>query len=70
LLAMFVTSTGLYQSSWWMPFAAIATMGGAGRAFGLDYYLIPYLCNVWDSLRKNKKLRLFFKGSFDRYFDN
>ncbi|HBN84810.1 MAG TPA: pyridine nucleotide-disulfide oxidoreductase [Clostridiales bacterium] len=70
LLAMFVTSTGLYESTWWMAFASIATMGGAGRAFGLDYYLIPYLCNVWDNFSKNGKLRLFFKRSFDRYNDD
>lgn len=67
LLAMFITSTGLYKSTWWMIFASIATMGGAGRAFGLDYYLIPYLANVWDYFWKNRKLRLFFSGSLERF---
>ncbi|MCX7773416.1 MAG: NAD(P)/FAD-dependent oxidoreductase [Clostridia bacterium] len=67
LLTMFITSTGLYQKDWWMIFAGIATMGGAGRAFGLDYYLIPYLNNVWESYWKNKKIRLFFKRSLDRF---
>lgn len=66
LMTMFLTSTGLYEKSWWMFFASFATMGGAGRAFGLDYYLIPYLANVWDSFWKNRKLRLFFKKSLDR----
>ncbi len=67
LLTMFLTSTGLYEKSWWMIFASIATLGGAGRAFGLDYYLIPYLNNVWESYWKNRKFRLFFKRSLDRF---
>ncbi|HHY65227.1 MAG TPA: hypothetical protein GX501_09290, partial [Clostridiaceae bacterium] len=66
MLMMFLSSTGLYEKSWWMLFASFATMGGAGRAFGLDYYLLPYLNNVWESFWKNRKLRLFFKGSLDR----
>lgn len=67
LIIMFMSSTGLYEKSWWMLFASIATMGGAGRAFGLDYYLIPYLNNVWENFWKNRKFRLFFKGSIDRF---
>ena len=67
LMAMFITSTGIYEKTWWMIFASIATMGGAGRAFGLDYYLIPYITNVWDYFWKNKKLRLIFSGSFNRF---
>lgn len=67
LMMMFVTSTGLYEKSWWMFFASFVTMGGAGRAFGLDYYLIPYLNNVWESYWKNRKLKLFFKRSLDRF---
>ena len=67
LMAMFITSTGLYEKSWWMIFASIATMGGAGRAFGLDYYLIPYLNNVWEYYWKNRKFRLFFRRSLDRF---
>jgi NADH dehydrogenase len=66
LLMMFVTSTGLYKETWWMIFAAVATMGGAGRAFGIDYYLLPYLNNVWDSFKKNKRFRLFFRKSLER----
>ncbi len=67
LLTMFLTSTGLYEKNWWMIFASIATMGGAGRAFGLDYYLIPWLNNVWENFWKNGRLRLFFKRSLDRF---
>ncbi len=60
LLAMFTTSTGIYAHTWWMAFASIATMGGSGRAFGMDHYLLPWLDRVWNNLRKNKRLKLFF----------
>jgi NADH dehydrogenase len=60
LLAMFVTTTGLYDTTWWMVFAAIAAAGGLGRAFGLDHYILPYLARVWDAARKNGRLILRF----------
>jgi len=60
LMAMFVTSTGLYYDTWWLGFASIATMGGAGRAFGMDYYLLPWLNRVWEYLWKNRGLKLIF----------
>lgn len=60
MMAMFVTSTGLYYHTWWLGFAAVATMGGAGRAFGMDYYLLPWLNRVWECFWKNRKLKLVF----------
>lgn len=66
LMVMFITSNGLYEKSWWMIFASIVTMGGAGRAFGLDYWLIPWVTNIWDSFWKNRKLRLLFRHGLDR----
>ena len=66
LLAMFVTSTGLYMSTWWMVFASIVCMGGAGRGFGIDYYLIPWCTRVWESFWKNRRLQLFFPSKNSR----
>ena len=60
LMAMFATSTGVYFHTWWLAFASIATMGGAGRAFGMDQYLLPWLDRVWTHVWKNGKLKLFF----------
>lgn len=60
LMVMFITSTGIYDSTWWMVFASIACMSGVGRAFGLDTYVLPYLNRVWDYSMKNKRLKLFF----------
>ena len=67
ILTVLITSTGLYDRDWWMLFASAALMGGAGRAFGLDYYLIPYLNNVWENYWKNKKFKLIFRRSLDRF---
>jgi len=47
LLFMFAATTGLYASSFWMFFAAVALMFGAGRVFGLDYYAMPWLSGRW-----------------------
>lgn len=60
LMLMFMTSTGIYENTWWMVFASIACMGGVGRAFGLDAYVLPWLNRVWDNWRKNRTIRLFF----------
>ena len=47
LQIMFLTSTGLYMSTWWMAFAAIAMLFGGGRALSLDYYVMPWLKKRW-----------------------
>lgn len=60
LIAMFMTTTGMYDTSWWMLFAAIATAAGAGRAFGLDHWVLPYLGRVWDATKKKGRLTLIF----------
>ncbi len=47
LLLMFASTTGLYLSNFWMVFAAVAFLWGAGTVFGLDYYTTPYLKRKW-----------------------
>lgn len=44
---MFVCTTGLYLNTFWMIFAGIAVLIGAGRTFGLDYYFMPWLKKQW-----------------------
>lgn len=63
LLAMFMTTTGMYDTSWWMLFAGIAVAAGAGRAFGLDHWVLPYFGRVWDATKKNGRLTLIFGRS-------
>ncbi|PXV91065.1 NADH dehydrogenase FAD-containing subunit [Lachnotalea glycerini] len=56
---MFVCTTGLYLGTFWMIFAGVAVLIGAGRTFGLDYYAIPALKKVWKKLPLIRKLYLY-----------
>jgi len=61
LLANFALSTGLYPDVWWYIPAALAMLGGAGRAFGVDYYLMPYLMKMWRYVVRNRRIDLFLR---------
>ncbi len=69
LMIMFWTTTGIYQETWFMLFASIAVMGGAGRAFGIDHYAVPYISNLWERSRKNSKFSFGFKNALTRWND-
>lgn len=56
---MFVCSTGLYLSTFWMIFAGIAVLIGAGRTIGLDYYAMPALKKSWKRLPIVRKLYIY-----------
>jgi len=56
---MFVCTTGLYLSTFWMIFASIALLIGAGRTFGLDYYFMPYLKKKWKQIPFVKRLYIY-----------
>lgn len=59
LQAMFLTSTGLYMSSWWMFFAGIAMLFAGGRVLSLDYYVMPWLKKGWKKVRTAKKWYIY-----------
>ncbi|HHU05556.1 MAG TPA: NAD(P)/FAD-dependent oxidoreductase [Clostridiales bacterium] len=59
LQLMFVCTTGLYLSTFWMVFAGIAVLIAAGRIFGLDYYAMPALKEGWKRLPLIRKLYLY-----------
>lgn len=56
---MFVCTTGLYLNSIWMIFAGIAVLIGAGRTFGLDYYVMPWLKKKWKKIGFVKRLYIY-----------
>jgi NADH dehydrogenase len=56
---MFVTTTGLYLNSFWMIFAGVAVLIGAGRTLGLDYYAMPALKKIWKKLPIVRKLYIY-----------
>ena len=43
----------------WYLFGAIALMSGAGRTFGLDYYVIPWISRLADEFWHGKKKPLY-----------
>lgn len=55
----FILSTGMYVRELWYIPAAICMLGGAGRAFGIDFYLMPYLMRQWRYFSRNRKIKLF-----------
>ncbi|MDK2942195.1 MAG: hypothetical protein PWP56_1708 [Acetobacterium sp.] len=59
LQGMFVTTTGLYLSTWWMIFAAVAVIIGGGRVFGLDYYVMPWLKEHYKNIKIVRKLYIY-----------
>lgn len=59
LQVMFVTTTGLYLGTFWMIFAGIALLIGAGRTMGLDYYVMPLLKGKWKNVKWVRKWYLY-----------
>lgn len=59
LMAMFITTTGMYLSNFWMLFAAIVMLWGAGSIFGLDYYVTPLLKKGWKRLSWVRRLYIY-----------
>ena len=59
LLFMFTATTGLYLSSFWMVFGAIALLFGAGKIFGLDYYASPLMSKGWRKVGWVRKSYLY-----------
>ncbi|MDF2804667.1 MAG: dehydrogenase, FAD-containing subunit [Anaerocolumna sp.] len=56
---MFVATTGLYLNTFWMIFAGIAVLIGAGRTLGLDYYAMPALKKAWKNIPIVRKLYIY-----------
>jgi NADH:ubiquinone reductase (H+-translocating) len=56
---MFVCTTGLYLNTFWMIFAGVAVLIGAGRTFGLDYYAMPAMKKGWKRSKLVRKLYIY-----------
>lgn len=59
LAANFILSGLAGSEIFWHIFAGIAMFGGAGRAFGLDYYVMPWLKNWWKRTRFARRSFLY-----------
>jgi NADH:ubiquinone reductase (H+-translocating) len=59
LCANFIVSGMAGKEIFWYIFAALALLGGAGRAFGLDYYVMPWLKKWWSKTRFARRTYLY-----------
>ncbi len=59
-LTLVFTLSGMFRwDQAWFIFAAIAMMGGAGRAFGLDYWTVPLIKRWWNGTRLARRSHLY-----------
>lgn len=59
LSIMFLIGAMAGKEILWYMAVSIVMLGGAGRAFGLDYWVMPYLKKVWNKTPLAKKTYLF-----------
>ena len=52
----FLLSTGLWD--YWYIVTSIACLGGAGRSFGVDHYLMPWFMRQWRYFVRNKGVKI------------
>jgi NADH dehydrogenase len=59
-LCLVFTLSGMFRwDQLWFFFAAIAMMGGAGRAFGLDYWSVPLFKRWWNGTRLARRTHFY-----------
>ncbi|NBK25496.1 MAG: pyridine nucleotide-disulfide oxidoreductase, partial [Spirochaetia bacterium] len=59
LSTMFLIGALAGKEIFWYMAVSIVMLGGAGRAFGLDYWVMPYLKKLWNKTPLAKKTYLF-----------
>jgi NADH dehydrogenase len=60
LSVMFILGALADQSILWFIFAGIALMAGAGRSFGLDYWVQPWIKKWWNGTGLARQTYLYF----------
>jgi NADH:ubiquinone reductase (H+-translocating) len=59
-LCLIFTLNGMFRwDQLWFLFAGILMMGGAGRAFGLDYWSVPFFKRWWNGTRFARRTHLY-----------
>lgn len=55
----FLLSTGMYPETYWLIPAHIAMFADAGKSFGGDYFIMPYLMRQWRFFVRNRRIKPF-----------
>ena len=59
-MVLLFTFNGMFMwSQAWFFFAAILMLGGAGRAFGLDYWTVPFFKKRWNGTKFARKWHFY-----------
>jgi NADH dehydrogenase len=59
-MCLIFTLSGMFAwNQLWFLFAAILMMGGAGRAFGLDTWVVPFFKRWWNGTRFARRTRFY-----------
>jgi NADH dehydrogenase len=59
-MTLIFTLSGMFRwDQAWFIFAAVVMMGGAGRAFGLDYWSVPLFKRWWNGTRLARRSHLY-----------
>jgi NADH:ubiquinone reductase (H+-translocating) len=59
-MCIIFTLTGMFAwNQLWFLFAAIVMMGGAGRAFGLDTWIVPFFKRWWNGTRLARRTHFY-----------
>ena len=59
-MCLVFTLSGMFRwDQLWFVFAAILCMGGAGRAFGLDYWIVRFAKKIWNGFKWVRRHHLY-----------
>jgi NADH dehydrogenase len=59
-MCLIFTLSGMFAwNQVWFVFAAILMLGGLGRSFGIDYWLIPAIKRWWNGTRFARKWHFY-----------
>ncbi|MDX9827158.1 MAG: FAD-dependent oxidoreductase, partial [Spirochaetia bacterium] len=59
-MCLVFTMSGMFAwNQLWFVFAAIVMLGGAGRAFGLDYWVVPFFKKWWNGTKFARKWHFY-----------
>jgi NADH dehydrogenase len=63
VMCLVFTVSGMFAwDQLWFIFAAILMMGGAGRAFGLDCWVVPFCKKIWNGTKFARKNHFYLDG--------